>query len=112
MKSSEEKPPSAGAREAEGDTDGGGGGAVDDVAVPAAIVGIAIVDATGHRTAGRESSASTWRSSCCESNGFETIASQPSRSARSRSNGSKVPDRRITGIRDVAGFALIASQTS
>ena len=112
MKSSEEKPPSAGAREAEGDADCGGGGVVDDAAVPAAIVGIAMVAVEGTSEAGRESSASTWRSSCCESNGFETIASQPSLSARSRSKGSKVPDRRITGIRDVVGFDLIASHTS
>src|SRR6266545_1178601 len=55
---------------------------------------------------------STLRKSWCESNGFDTIASHFSRSARSRSKGSNVPARRTTGIRAVAGFFLISSQTS
>ena len=44
--------------------------------------------------------------SCWASNGFETTRSQPNRSARSRSNGSKVPESRTTGIRAVARVAL------
>ena len=76
------------------------------------MMGIAIVAAEGASCGARASRASTCRSSCCESKGFETIASQPSRSARSRSNGSNVPESRTTGMRAVAGFALIASQTS
>ena len=55
---------------------------------------------------------STLRNSWWESNGFDTIASQPSRSARSRSNGSNVPASRTTGMRAVAGSFLISSQTS
>ena len=106
VKSSGAKPASAGGAGAAG---GGGGGGTGAAIV---ITGIAIVAVVGISPAGRESSASTWRRSCWESKGFETIASQPSRSARSRSKGSKVPDRSTTGIRAVAGFALIASQTS
>ena len=76
------------------------------------MIGIAIVAFDGTSSGTRESRASTWRSSCWESKGFETMASQPRRSARSRSKGSKVPESRMTGMRAVAGFALIASQTS
>jgi hypothetical protein len=36
------------------------------------------------------------------SNGLVTIASQPDASARSRSNGSNVPVRRMTGMRSVS----------
>ena len=76
------------------------------------MIGIATVEFEGISSGARASRASTWRSSCCESNGLETMASQPSLSARSRSKGSNVPDNKITGIRAVDGFALMASQTS
>jgi len=55
---------------------------------------------------------STCRNSWCESKGFETIASQWSLSARSRSNGSNVPASSTTGISAVAGFLLTSSQIS
>ncbi len=104
VKSSVEKPVSAGGRS--GGAAGGGGG------TGFVITGIAIVALDGTLLRSRSRSASTCRSSCWESKGLETIASQPSRSARSRSNGSKVPESSTTGMREVAGFALIASQTS
>ena len=104
MKSSVEKPASGARRARAAAAAAAGRGIVID--------GIAIVAAAGRLGRAAASSASTWRRSCWESNGLETMASQPSRSARSRSNGSKVPDSRTTGIRAVAGFALIASQTS
>ncbi len=110
VKSSDANPLSAVARSAGVAT--GAGGSDGGATASGAMMGIAIVEADGTSRGSRARRASTWRSSCCESKGLDTIASQPSRSARSRSNGSNVPDRRMTGIRAVAGLALIASQTS
>ena len=79
----------------------GGGGASCVIATSAVVWGTGKGSAAAGESAraagARSSSASTCARSCCESNGFETIASAPMRSARSRSNGSNVPESRITG---------------
>src|SRR6266566_599330 len=48
----------------------------------------------------------------CDSNGFVTTASHPALSARSGSNGSKVPVRRTTGMVRYSGCDFTYSQTS
>ncbi len=88
-------------------TVGGGSGA-------AAAAGTAVgADSASSRaarafpTSSRTSPCSAW-----ESNGFVTIASLPTSSARFRSNGSKVPVRRTTGTNAPPGRFFTASQTS
>ncbi len=57
-------------------------------------------------------SSSTLEMRLCDSNGFVTTASQPALSARSGSNGSNVPVRRMTGMLRNSGCDFTYSQTS
>jgi len=59
-----------------------------------------------------EISSSTFWIRLCDSNGLVTTASQPALSARSGSNGSNVPVRRMTGMLRNSGWDFTYSQTS
>ncbi len=94
---------SGGASRSESVKAGGGGGSGAGGGAASAVSRAAPAFATSSRT-------SPWRA--CESNGFVTMASLPTRSARARSNGSNVPVRRTTGTKAPPGRCFTASQTS
>src|SRR6188472_4128825 len=60
----------------------------------------------------RASSSFTFAINACGSKGLARNPSQPTRAARSWSNGSKAPVSSSTGMCDSAGFFLMKSQTS
>jgi len=100
-------------------TGAGGGKASSSSAADRTVVGGGSGDGAGAAAAASSRAArafstrsrtSPWRA--WESNGFVTMASLPTRSARARSNGSNVPVRRTTGTKAPPGRDFTASQTS